>query len=178
MLFSPLFVYSGEWKPLWFCEAEGDVTPCKHGGSPRANSHSTLWALPSLQTGRDGLQGYRPRPTVVQVTWGKVVMSHNQATDFYSTENKLLFNNAKAILPYSFIKIEHINWGTLLRTIFKCNFFLCLLRTVFVIFKKRLMIYADPGFKWCQQSNMATVALDTSIVSTIGGSGEIASNII
>lgn len=86
---------SGEWKPLWFCEAEGDAAACEHGGSPRADTRSALWALPSLQAGRDGLQGHRPGQPVVQVKLGKAVMLCIWATYFSWTAKK---NNTAALL--------------------------------------------------------------------------------
>ena len=71
---TPLFIsylsmcVSGEREPLWLCEAEGDADLCQHGGPERADSHSPLWTVQTLQTGGDGIQRHRPRVQTRQVS--------------------------------------------------------------------------------------------------------------
>lgn len=59
--------FSGEWESLWFREAERDADQGQHGGPAWADPHSPLWALPPLQTRRDGIQRHRPRQQTFQV---------------------------------------------------------------------------------------------------------------
>lgn len=73
MIYSANFWFgcSGERKPLWLCEAERDASASQHGGSPWPNARSSLWTVPPLQAGGDGLQGHRFRQPVLQVRRGQ-----------------------------------------------------------------------------------------------------------
>lgn len=53
-----VYLISGKWAPLWFCQASWDAYLYKYGRSSRTNSHTALWAIQALQTGRDGFQGH------------------------------------------------------------------------------------------------------------------------
>lgn len=68
---------SGERESLWLCEAEGDADLCKHGGPERADTHSPLWAVQTLQTGGDGIQRHRPRVQTRQVSC-QLLWRHNK----------------------------------------------------------------------------------------------------
>ena len=59
--------HSGKWESLWLRQAAGNADQSEHGGPARADSHPPLWAVPSLQTGGDGLQGHGPWQQALQV---------------------------------------------------------------------------------------------------------------
>lgn len=58
---------SGKRESLWLCQIERNAHQSEHGGPSRADSHTPLWTVPPLQTGRDGLQGHGSGQQALQV---------------------------------------------------------------------------------------------------------------
>lgn len=63
-----LLFSSGKRAALWLCEAEGDAHLCQYGGFTWADPLQALRTLQALQTGRNGIQGHRPRVQTSEVS--------------------------------------------------------------------------------------------------------------